>query len=241
MSDEALLPCFCYRHLEPFREHHETCPAYYRSVVVAALRKRDEDCREVQEDHQRLVRELDKIWNGENAAKQASLCDLEAQLAKEVPALRAKVERFESGADRRTLLAERYGARSACDVLQGENAKLRAKVEEQAKIIEAERAEIKRATEAWDVIGSFVQFRRDLRQLLFDYGVLSNPGFTENCIVDALRRSLAAAQQENRAQAKALEETQAMNWRLWQALTPEKRHELNLDAPMFPAEEKEGG
>lgn len=36
---EALLPCVCYRHLEPFREHHETCPAYYRSVVAALCAK----------------------------------------------------------------------------------------------------------------------------------------------------------------------------------------------------------
>jgi len=43
----------------------------------------------------------------------------------EIAALRVKVEGFESGADRRALLAERYGAQTACDVLQGENAKLR--------------------------------------------------------------------------------------------------------------------
>lgn len=46
-----------------------------------------EDYKEVFEDHKRLVRELDVIINGENAAKQASLCDIVGQMAKEyVPA-----------------------------------------------------------------------------------------------------------------------------------------------------------
>lgn len=34
----------------------------------------------VMEDHDRLVRELDVLLNGENAAKQASLCDIVAQV-----------------------------------------------------------------------------------------------------------------------------------------------------------------
>jgi hypothetical protein len=42
-----------------------------------------EDYKEVIADHKRLVRELDVIINGENAAPQASLCDIVSQLAKE--------------------------------------------------------------------------------------------------------------------------------------------------------------
>ena len=41
------------------------------------------DLEEVMQDHQRLVKELDIIINGENAAEQASLCDIVAQLKKE--------------------------------------------------------------------------------------------------------------------------------------------------------------
>lgn len=39
-----------------------------------------EDYKEVFEDHKRLVRELDVLLNGENAAEQASLCDIVSQL-----------------------------------------------------------------------------------------------------------------------------------------------------------------
>lgn len=39
-----------------------------------------DDYKKVLEDHRRLVRELDVIINGENAAPQASLCDIVAQL-----------------------------------------------------------------------------------------------------------------------------------------------------------------
>lgn len=40
----------------------------------------DKDYEQVLEDHRRLVREMDVIINGENAAQQASLCDMVAQL-----------------------------------------------------------------------------------------------------------------------------------------------------------------
>jgi len=44
------------------------------------------DLKDVISDHQRLVRELDVIWNGEDgAAPQASLCDMVAQIKKEKP------------------------------------------------------------------------------------------------------------------------------------------------------------
>ena len=38
------------------------------------------DHEEVERDHQRLVREMDRIINGDNVAVQASLCDLVVQL-----------------------------------------------------------------------------------------------------------------------------------------------------------------
>lgn len=51
---------------------------------------------EVHEDHKRLVRELDVIWNGEEgAAKQASLCDMVSQIADEWPKERTAREAAE--------------------------------------------------------------------------------------------------------------------------------------------------
>jgi hypothetical protein len=49
------------------------------------------DYEEVLADHRRLVRELDTIINGENAAKQASLCDMVKQLENEWPKRRGAV------------------------------------------------------------------------------------------------------------------------------------------------------
>ena len=61
-----------------------------QNVVRADFaRELERDYEEAQADKRRLTRELDVIWNGEaGAAKQASLCDIVAQLAKEVPAER---------------------------------------------------------------------------------------------------------------------------------------------------------
>jgi hypothetical protein len=39
------------------------------------------------ESHLELVRDLDRIWNGEGAAKQASLCDMVSQISVEKPTL----------------------------------------------------------------------------------------------------------------------------------------------------------
>ena len=51
-----------------------------------------DDYQEVYEDKQRLVRELDVIWNGEaGAAKHASLYDLVAQIARELPDIRQQL------------------------------------------------------------------------------------------------------------------------------------------------------
>ena len=44
-----------------------------------------QDYKEVIEDNKRLVRELDFLLNGENAAKQASLCDIVSQLKNKPP------------------------------------------------------------------------------------------------------------------------------------------------------------
>jgi hypothetical protein len=41
------------------------------------------DLEAIQADHLRLVRELDVLLNGDNAAEQASLCDIVAQLKKD--------------------------------------------------------------------------------------------------------------------------------------------------------------
>lgn len=61
-----------------------------------------EKVKEYRSDVHRLTRELDVIWNGEDgAAKQASLCDVVAQLRKDVPDLRRQrdlaVEALRSG------------------------------------------------------------------------------------------------------------------------------------------------
>lgn len=51
---------------------------------------------EAHKDTQRLVRKLDVIWNGEaGAAKQASLCDMVAQIAQELPEIRQQLDSAE--------------------------------------------------------------------------------------------------------------------------------------------------
>lgn len=59
--------------------------AYWRDLtgdhLIANLVQRVKDHEEVEADHKRLVRELDVALNGEaGAAKQASLCDIVAQV-----------------------------------------------------------------------------------------------------------------------------------------------------------------
>lgn len=49
------------------------------------------DYEELMEDHRRIVREIDRQMNGENAAKQATLCDIQAQLFKELPLMKAEI------------------------------------------------------------------------------------------------------------------------------------------------------
>lgn len=41
-----------------------------------------------------------------------------------------------------------------------------------------------------ELMHSFAQFRQDLRQILYEHGVLSNPGWTEEDIVRAFRQLL---------------------------------------------------
>lgn len=53
----------------------------YQAVEVAKITQQRDELLEAKEDHGRLVRELDVLLNGvDGAAKQASLCDLVAQL-----------------------------------------------------------------------------------------------------------------------------------------------------------------
>lgn len=60
----------------------------------------EKDYQEALKDVDRLVRELDVIWNGEaGAAKQASLCDIVGQLRKEVPKLRDDLKRCRDDMD----------------------------------------------------------------------------------------------------------------------------------------------
>ena len=51
-----------------------------RMLLVNEIAEKLNDYEEVLTDHRRLVRELDVLLNGANAAKQASLCDLVAQI-----------------------------------------------------------------------------------------------------------------------------------------------------------------
>lgn len=53
----------------------------YQSMEIAKITQQRDELLEVMEDHDRLVRELDVLLNGvDGDAKQASLCDLVAQL-----------------------------------------------------------------------------------------------------------------------------------------------------------------
>lgn len=47
---------------------------------IKQLEAENVDYKEAHEDHKRLVREVDVIMNGDNAAEQASLCDLVSQI-----------------------------------------------------------------------------------------------------------------------------------------------------------------
>jgi len=54
----------------------------FKSLLLEVVREVHEDYKEAQDDHNRLVRELDVLMNGDGAAKQASLCDIVAQFPK---------------------------------------------------------------------------------------------------------------------------------------------------------------
>jgi hypothetical protein len=67
-------------------------PTWEWRKEVEALKQQLADYQEVHEDKQRLVRKLDVIWNGEaGAATQASLCDVVAQIAKELPEIKRQL------------------------------------------------------------------------------------------------------------------------------------------------------
>ena len=90
-------------------EYEETCShlrgrytrANLLSIVklaaVAFAQAESQDYEEVLADKRRLIRKLDVIWNGEGAAKQASLCDIVAQIEDELPKLRAAFAQAEDG------------------------------------------------------------------------------------------------------------------------------------------------
>ncbi len=54
----------------------------YIEELSEEIIKEARDYEEVLEDHNRLVRELDVLMNGDGVARQASLCDLVAQFPK---------------------------------------------------------------------------------------------------------------------------------------------------------------
>lgn len=62
--------------------HNDQCATFEARIVE--LERENADHEEVHADHRRLVRELDILLNGEaGAAKQASLCDIVAQVAQQ--------------------------------------------------------------------------------------------------------------------------------------------------------------
>lgn len=69
--------------------------------LVLQIWQMSEGYEQVEIDNRRLVRELDVLINGENAAQQASLCDIVAQVKSEglkaAPAMKAVVWRHDDG------------------------------------------------------------------------------------------------------------------------------------------------
>jgi hypothetical protein len=52
-----------------------------RQQLLQLLQLNEQAQQDVQSSHNRLVRQLDVLWNGEHAAEQAKLCDLVSQIA----------------------------------------------------------------------------------------------------------------------------------------------------------------
>lgn len=75
----------------------KTSKQFIASIIESVLTDYHDDLQEVIEDGKRLVRELDVIWNGDGAAKQASLCDMVGQIQAELPKLRANYKVKEEG------------------------------------------------------------------------------------------------------------------------------------------------
>jgi hypothetical protein len=50
---------------------------------------------------------------------------------------------------------------------------------------------------AREIEACLVTFRQDLRQLLYEHGVMSNPGWTETDIVDAFRKLLQKKKEQS--------------------------------------------
>jgi len=111
-------------------------------AAVADLQRQLNDWKEINEDKKRLVRELDIIINTEEgAAKQASLCDIVAQLAKELPSLQSRLSSTEAERDRlknafdvqAKLLEELQAERDAIRQAFAEEAEERRKAVEEVK------------------------------------------------------------------------------------------------------------
>lgn len=73
---------------------HEPSGVWICMKCRDGLTKANAEIEEERKDKRRLVRELDVIWNGDGAAKQASLCDVVGQIANELPLLRAELSRL---------------------------------------------------------------------------------------------------------------------------------------------------
>lgn len=85
---EEMLPCFCYRHIEPLREHHGTCPAYFRLAVAAHI---DAQAKEIE----RL--QIKEIWldglDETNKQNHIKIANLQAEIA-DLQAVRESLSRL---------------------------------------------------------------------------------------------------------------------------------------------------
>lgn len=73
---------FCFKQAKD-ADANATVQVEARKFFEAQLAERDAE----RESHLELVRDLDRIWNGPGAAKQASLCDMVSQISVEKPML----------------------------------------------------------------------------------------------------------------------------------------------------------
>jgi len=94
------------------RKHHNDC-TYYKDSLSELLDERNEELngyKEAYEDHKRLVREIDVILCGKDAAQQASLCDLVSPIRELREQLNNMQEKVWDELKRKTVDTEKYGA-----------------------------------------------------------------------------------------------------------------------------------